>query len=435
MEYILKLRKKISELKEEASAVLDKATSEERALTDEETQNFDKLHTEASSLKETEKRYVTQNGLEDELRAYQTGAIASDPEPVPADKRFASFGEQLQAIVRASTPGGSMDNRLISPTAEERTILGLNEQVPSQGGFLVQQDFATELFTKIHETGVLLNRVQRTPIGPNFNGIKRNAIDETDRANGSRWGGIQAFWTGEGQTKAASKPKFRQMKLELEKLTGLYYATDEELADAVALTATVSRGFTEEMGFKADDAIYNGNGAGQPLGILNSNALVTVTKETNQAADTILFENIQKIWARMWARSRANAVWLINQDVEPQLNSMTLPVGTGGIPVYLPANGLSGSPLAVLMGRPVLPIEQASTVGDLGDIMLADLSQYEIIEKGGIQSASSIHVQFLTDQTVFRFVMRLNGQPLWDNVLTPFKGTNTLSPFVTLQAR
>jgi HK97 family phage major capsid protein len=74
-------------------------------------------------------------------------------------------------------------------------------------------------------------------------------------------------------------------------------------------------------------------------------------------------------------------------------------------------------------------------VGDQGDIMLADLREYQMIEKGGIQAASSIHVMFVYDETVFRFVYRVDGQPKWNSALTPKNGTTTVSPFVVLDAR
>ena len=69
------------------------------------------------------------------------------------------------------------------------------------------------------------------------------------------------------------------------------------------------------------------------------------------------------------------------------------------------------------------------------DIVLADLSQYLLIDKGGISAASSIHVRFLYDENVFRFIYRVDGQPIWNAPITPYKGAGTLSPFVTLQAR
>ena len=126
---------------------------------------------------------------------------------------------------------------------------------------------------------------------------------------------------------------------------------------------------------------------------------------------------------------------MINQDVEPQLSQMTITVGTGGIPVYMPAGGVSGAQYSTLFGRPVIPVEQANTIGSLGDISLVDLSQYLLIDKGGINAASSIHVRFIYDESVFRFIYRVDGMPIWKSSLQPFKGSNTLSPFVTLAAR
>ena len=102
----------------------------------------------------------------------------------------------------------------------------------------------------------------------------------------------------------------------------------------------------------------------------------------------------------------------------------------------MPPGGLSSQPYGTLFGRPVIPIEQCQTLGDKGDIILADMSQYILADKGGVQSASSIHVRFVNDESVFRFVYRVAGQPIWHSALTPFTGAaNTLSPFVTLNAR
>ena len=98
------------------------------------------------------------------------------------------------------------------------------------------------------------------------------------------------------------------------------------------------------------------------------------------------------MWSRMWGRSRQNAVWFINQDVEPQLYALSQIIGTAGVQVYLPANGISGQPYGTLFGRPVIPVEYAATLGTEGDITLCDFSQYVLADKGGVQSASSMHV-------------------------------------------
>ena len=172
-----------------------------------------------------------------------------------------------------------------------------------------------------------------------------------------------------------------------------------------------------------------------PLGIISSKSLVTVPKVSSQTAGTVNIQNIVGMWSRCWGKSRQNAVWFINQDIEPQLYTMALSVGTGGIPVYMPAGGISGSPYSTLYGRPVIPLEQCQTLGTTGDIVLADLSQYLIIDKGGISAASSIHVRFLYDENCFRFIYRVDGQPVWGTSLIPAKGSNSLSPFVALQTR
>ena len=140
------------------------------------------------------------------------------------------------------------------------------------------------------------------------------------------------------------------------------------------------------------------------------------------------------IRARRWIGGR-DYIWVYNQDVEPELDNLNIAVGTGGSLVYMPPGGLSDAPYGRIKGRPAFPIEHAKTLGDVGDIMLLDLSQYQMIDKGGVQSASSIHVRFVQDEQAFRFIWRVDGQPSWQSALTPKNGSNTVSPFVALAAR
>ena len=349
-----------------------------------------------------------------------------------APRPFASLGEQLMAIASAAAQGATVDPRLM----EIGAVSGMSEGVPADGGFLLQDTFVNDIFRLVHDTGLVASRLPRPiPLGTMSTSIKMPGIDETSRANGSRWGGLQAYWVEEGEQPSDTKVKFQRIALELNKLMALAYLTGEQMRHTPVVERIVTDGFAEEFGFKLDDAGIRGSGVGQPLGVLNSDALITVAKETGQAADTIVFENIVKMWSRLWARSRGNAVWFINQDVEPQLYTLSLAVGTGGVPVYLPAGGLSGSQYGTLFGRPVVPIEQCSTLGDLGDVILADMSQYWRIEGGAAQYASSMHVKFTTDEQAFRGIYETDFRPTWTSALTPYKGSNTISPFVTLAAR
>jgi HK97 family phage major capsid protein len=257
-------------------------------------------------------------------------------------------------------------------------------------------------------------------------------IDETSRATGSRFGGIQIYRKPEGVAATAKKPKYAQLRWELKKLIGLSYTTDELEADAGAHAAIVQQAFAEEFAFVIDDEIFRGEGGSQMLGILNSDCFVSQAKETSQTADTIVYENLVKMYSRFIGRS---GVWLANRDCFPQLATMSLTVGTGGGPVYLPPNGAADSPYGTLLGMPLVFTEQSATVGDLGDIVLADLSQYYVIEKGGLNGAVSAHVKFIEDEMAYRWTLRNDGQPIWKSAITPYKGSATRSPFVGLAAR
>jgi len=435
---------RLNVLENEAAGLLDKLKSrraeiekEERSPTPEEREEMTQA---LDRLDELDAEIQHERRLADSVSHWSASQVEPPPASMASEddgegreewRKFTSFGEQLRAVVQAGMPGGTIDPRLM----EMRAATGLGEAVPSQGGFLVQPDFATELLNVTRETGLLVGKVRKIPVSATANGLKVNAVKETSRADGSRWGGIRAYWLDEAGDKTASKPKFRQVELSLKKLIGLVYANDELLQDAAALEEVIRQGFAEEFGFKLDDGIVNGSGAGQPLGILNSGALVSQAKETGQAATTIVAENIEKMYSRMDPRSLSKAEWYINQDTWPQLFQLHHKVGTGGVPVFVPNNGLSEAPYGTLLGRPIVPIEQCATLGTVGDIIFADLSQYVMIDKGGIQSASSIHVKFTNDETVFRFVYRVDGQPMLNSAITPFKGSATVSPFVALATR
>ncbi|MCJ8501023.1 phage major capsid protein [Desulfatitalea alkaliphila] len=343
---------------------------------------------------------------------------------------FNSFGEQLRAIRDAGIPGGPVDNRLHQVV---NSASGLNETVPSDGGFLIEKQFAAELLQNVYESGQVAKLCRRIQISGNSNGIKIPGLDETSRATGSRWGGVRSYWVGEAEEKTASKPKFRQIDLELKKSAVLIYATDELLQDSTVLTEAIGRMARDELAFALDDAIINGTGATQPLGILNSGGLVTQAAES-QAAGTLVPENIVKMWARLLPASQKSAVWLINQELLPQLYLLTLEGSSGGVaPLYMPAQGLSQAPYGTIFGRPVIPIEQCQAPDTAGDIILGDFSNgYILAEKGGIDAAMSIHVRFVYDESVFRFVMRIDGQPVLSAPISPFKGSNDVGHFVCL---
>jgi len=404
-----------------------------------------------SNLMENKKMEITEEKLNETVQNAVKSAVEALPQPEPVDveaavaagveqamkklpaikddvkvtkdagdQPFATDGEFFMAVKNAALYPGNQDVRLASLKAT-----GLSENVPADGGYLLQPQVSGGIIERMYETAQILPRVSSDTIGPNSNSMLYNAVDESSRADGSRWGGVLGYWTAEAGTITASRPTFRQMELKLKKVAALCYATDELLADATALESWLSRTVPEELRFQVESAIYRGNGVGKPLGIMNAPCLVSVTRiDANEIDQT----DIANMWARRWAGVN-DYVWLANPSIFPQLINLTI----GNFPMLMPVStGFQGDPAFSLYGRPFIESEYTYALGTTGDLMLASLSQYQTINKGGTQAASSIHVQFAAAETAFRFIYRVDGQPLWNSALTPYDAGNTLSPFVVL---
>lgn len=355
---------------------------------------------------------------------------------------YANIGAQLIDVASAVNPdlGASRRAEAIARLGKVRAdaASGANELIPSEGGFLVETDKGSMLDKGAVATGLLSKRCFEVPCSGNSNGLELQLIDETSRATGSRYGGIQVYMKAEADTVAASKPKFREGVWKLKDVMGIMYATGDLLQDAGKLTALVNKWFPAEFGFKIDDEIVNGVGSGHASGIIPAACTVTQAVETgqNRSSDVnkIKYENIARMYARLLSSSDPSANWFINRALLPHIMLMTLPGGTASTPVFLPPGGASGSPYMTLLGKPIIPIEQCQAPGTAGDIILADLNEYLLLTKGGIDAQASIHVRFLYDEMTFRWVYRFDGAPIRNRVLTPYKGgaTATQGPFVIL---
>lgn len=304
----------------------------------------------------------------------------------------------------------------------------------ASGGFLVPERLRAELLSLSLENSIVRSRARTIPMDSAR--VPFPTIDSTSNAS-TVYGGIAAYWTEEGASLTESEATFGRVVLDASKLTTYCEVPNELLQDSiVSFAALIEQLFPAAIAWFEDIAFIRGHGVGQPLGVMLSPALVSVAKETNQAADTILWENIVKMYARMLPGSLNSAVWLANIDTFPQLATMSLAVGTGGSAIWL-NNGVAGPPMTIL-GRPVIFTEKMETVGGGGsgkDIAFIDFGYYLIGDRMQMRAESSPHVKFQNDITAYRVIERVDGRGWLQSAVTPNKGTNTLSPFVTLDER
>lgn len=387
---------------------------------------------EQPTLTPEDAKLIAKQAADEAVKAYRASepAINEDQTHVtvvedPADRPFKSIAENLAAVKAYEVSMGQKEHDRI----KFLKATGASEGVPSDGGLLLDPTLVSEFIKPIHEEGAFSSRVRRLPVGSNSNYGWINGVDETSRATGSRWGGVRGYRLAEAATKTASRPSFRRINWELKKYAVVVYSTDELLADASQFSAIVNQACREELAFMVNDDIANGLGLAGPQGFMQSGSLINVTRVD---ANEVNHDDIVGMWNRMDPRGRSKAEWFINNDVQPQLDKLFFATGSNGVLSPFISYGQDG--VMRMYGRPVHVTEFNQSLGTAGDIILADLSQYLYWEKGGVEAATSIHVQFLTDETAFRFVYRCDGQSSVASALTPYKGSTTTSPFVALLA-
>lgn len=335
---------------------------------------------------------------------------------------FSAFGEFAHHVRAAALGVGRLDQRLQAAA----TTFGNTESGPD-GGFAIPPQFAQAITSLALEEQSLLSMCDNMPVSGNSMSFPR---DET-----TAWGttGIYATWDGEGDAASQRKTVVGLDTLRLKKLRVLVPASDELLADSVAMSAHLTRKMSEAVLWKTNDAIINGTGAGQPLGILTAASLVAQAKETSQVADTIVAANVAKMYGRCMKGVGANLVWLMNPDALQQIITMIM----GDQPIWTaPVQGMRNAPDGLLMGRPIILTDACDTVGDQGDIILANMAGYRAITKaGGEEFTQSMHLWFDQDMAAFKLVFRMDGQPALSASVTPPNSAVTRSHFVALAAR
>ncbi len=425
---IEELRAKKKELMASAQSLADEGKVEEL---NEITDQMEGINNSIKSLE----RLAQASGQEAD--PVYDGALRQDGESPKSQKQddtrpFASLGEQLKAVYNLRRHG-IQDRRL---QQVNNAVLGNNEGTGAEGGFAIQTDFAGRILESALERNSLLQRLDRYTCSSGANAMRWVAVDETDISS-SVFGGVRMFWASEGCTVPATHPKLREIKLDLEKMMGFAYATDEMLEDAVFMSGFYSTAFSLAADELLTGAVIAGDGVGKPLGWLNSSALIAVPKESGQAAGTLVGNNVIKMQARSMPKGRERLVWVMHPDLEEQLPTLSISSGDGSASKFLwdPEGGIRNFDTQRVLGKPVIFDQNCASPGVVGDVMLVDPFQYILLSKGSVKQDWSMHVEFLTDQMCFRVVFRCNGTPKVKSPLTIKNSTKTRSPFVALADR
>jgi HK97 family phage major capsid protein len=361
---------------------------------------------------------------QDQIRHKYAAAYNAKADGAVLDNEFENLGGFAKTIYWNNK---SADDR----NKLNRLMNAFSSVVPADGGFLIPETLRAELLRVSLESSVVRSRARVIPMETLR--VPIPMIDSTTN-NGSVYGGMIAYWGEESAALTESQAKFGRIMLEANKLYGFAIVPNELIQDSLmSFVALIDQLWPEALAFFEDLGFIRGSGVGEPYGLLGNPATVAVAKETSQAAATIVFQNVIKMYARMLPTSINRAVWLASPDIFPELATMALNVGTGGSAVWMP--DAHGAPQLTLMGRPVVISEKLQTLGTQGDLAFVDLGYYLVGDRQSMSARSSEEYRFANDQTAFRIIQRVTGRPWLQQPLTPANGGNTLSPFVELATR
>ncbi len=433
-----------AEIFDEIEVIDSLCKEEDRSPSDDERKAVEDFHAKFDALEElrpqAKKREEIRSRMKNPRGEPTPQRLPATPKDEVDEQRFGfkNWKDMLRSVMD-STRKREMDNRLVPLIVD---AAGADEQSTISdpyGGFLVPEIFMPDFLTVTPESDPTQSRVRTIP-------MQAKTITfpaRTDKTHtSSATGGITVGRRTETQAAASSRMETEQVKLEASSLDALVYVSDELLADSpLSVLALIQTAVQDEFVVKRLQERIRGTGVGQMEGVLNSPSLVTVTRTTALSVDGIDLAEM-----RSRCKNYGNAIWILNHQCYETLAAATI-AGEGGVAEQFLYNAGSTIPGTtenrsvdrpdMLMGRPIFWCEYASAIGNAGDVILADWSQFLYgVRVGGPQFASSMHVRFENHEQTLRFTERNDGRAWWRAPITPNQATTfTMSPFVTLSTK
>jgi len=422
----LLMRKKDERLADKQE-ILERAVKGNRGLTPEDWKKMTALSREVSSFDEQIKEAQ-------EIERERAGIPRGQPKPtmqlgdlspgtIVPGSQARNFGFLETERTAHENFGTFVQDCRFEDLREKR---GFSMSIGSEGGFLVPQQFLSQILMPTTENSIVRVRATTLPANTDAPDAKVG-IPALDAEEGGFMGGVQLYWISEGAEKPETDVKLRLVTLEPRELAAHTVITDKLLRnDAGAASAFLERIFRQAIFDEEDYQFLCGDGVGKPLGILSSDSRIEVLRDTTSK---FKFADVASMLAKFTYDSWGRAVWVINATVLPELITM---VDAGNHRVYVGADPSKGLP-PTLMGIPTVFTGRTPTLGNAGDVILADFSYYLVKTGSGPFLQASEHFKFTENKTVVKTFYNVDGSPWLKAPITLRDGLTQVSPFVVLK--
>lgn len=315
------------------------------------------------------------------------------------------------------------------------------EAVVSKGGIFLETERSFELMTHGFNNGVLASKCRRMSMGGAVAMHEIYGFWENSRKDGDRFAGLRFVPIEELEEVVRQAMDFQNLFRIQPRKVGAGFNMSEELARDVPMVESIIMDlFKNSWARDVDWYIMNANGGKEPgVGIMNAKALLTIPKESGQAANSLVNENILNMQMHMPAGSWGGAIWVFNQFHWGNLHGLYFPTGDDGelSRLFRPSATATGE--SVIGNRPAIPIEHIQPIGRAGDIAFIDLNYMLLTDKGGMRTGSSVEVEFWSGQKSVKLTTEIDIQPLYKDKVQVYADEPGLekyvSPFIVLAER
>lgn len=400
--------RRLSEQRKTVFATMHKlnedAEKENRNLSAEENEQFDKMATEFEELKEREERAVKlfmQDRDVEKTLATPIEQRLGDQGDAPASlaeyrARNGHVVQQDQPEYRNAFWHHLIANQVDLDVEEQRA---LSKGTTTAGGFLVPTQMANDIIRSSRDMGAiaqLCNEI-RTSGGETLN-LPANTVH-----------GV-ASWTAEAAAYTPSDETFANVSLGAYKSTSKIIVSEELVADSqFGLEGFLSTEFGERLGVLQNTAFVLGDGSGKPTGLLATTATTNVTLATAAVGNTTSFSYSALVTAvfTLPRQYRRNASFVVNDG---SARNLYLMLDSQNRPLWN-VNMASSGP-DTFLGYPIytdpdLPAPAVSVIS----LLFGDFKRAYTVRRAngiGMQRQNELHSD--SGQVGFRAYERVDGK-------------------------
>ena len=336
-----------------------------------------------------------------------------------ADPEIKSAGDLLLAIARKDT------KRLTDVYNVE--VKAQTERDGTTGGFYVPESTLQAVMPGLSLTSGLGELITRIPVSTPSGSIPIRDYTRAVTANvgdSASASGIASQGRQEGGAYTEETMYFEKVRWEVTDTTSGYVKASRELVNDVPMIESILRiGIREDVANKEEHFLLRGNGAGQPLGVLNWPGTIGLAEDTD---NTFAVGDMDEMVSRHLVSNGKKVAWAYFPGTYTSVAGLER--GTGGAVMH----DIQGALPAMLSGYPQFKSQHLPAQGTNGYVVLGDWSQFFMFEYGGLYIEMSEHADFLNGNIVWRFGKREDGRPIMTSAVTLADGSFTVSPFVKL---